>query len=178
MIIQNTTSNLAAASTNQRAIERQSFATPQDKIAASQEKTADSITLSQEAHDHLASEHNTKVRFTSTLSESAHADPTTAKQLAHDFAYSSESTLVDISNMDLKTGTGVRYVSTGELVTKESEDWFAQEATRVRQDRIGLYQTEKAKGTSDADIFDKMIAAMDNQPERYLQLRNWERGIS
>lgn len=174
MIIQNNISNLAAATTNQSMIERQSFAAPQDKIAANPEKTADSITLSQEARNRLASDQSPSMYPPSTMSALAHSDPKLAEQLVHTYTFGLDSGLVDISNMDPGTGTGARYVATGEAVPPESERWFNQEGNRIRQERIALYQSEKAKGTPDAVIFDKILSHMDSQPPRYLQMMDWD----
>lgn len=109
------------------------------------------------------------------VSEMAHADPALAEQLASTYTFGIDLALVDISEFDLRTGSGAKYVATGESVTENSRTWFEQEAAKVREGRISLYQSEKAKGTPDADILDKVIGFMDAQPEKYLRMFDWQR---
>lgn len=147
----------------------------QRKPAAESPPSADKVSLSQEACPHSrAASNGTQAQDLGRFSAMAHANPKVAEHLAMDYAFDFDLPVVDLSHEDLVTGKGGVYAATGEPVTNESEAWFSHEAARVRQERIALYQSEKAKGTPDADIFDKIIRFMDAQPERYLQLLNWK----
>ncbi|MDQ6992752.1 MAG: hypothetical protein Q9M31_04700 [Mariprofundus sp.] len=100
----------------------------------------------------------------------AHKHPVIAEQTAYGYAYGMEQPLVDYSH----GVNDVRYTMTGEAVTPESTAWFNQISDRVQTEKFTLYESEKAKGTSAADILDKIISFMDQQPEKYLQLVNWQ----
>lgn len=109
------------------------------------------------------------------MSEWAHADPALAEKFASEFAFGIDLALVDISKSDMRMSSGAKYVATGEPITEESQARFAQETNKVREGKISLYQSEKAKGTPDADILDKLISFMDTQPEKYLRMIDWQR---
>lgn len=147
----------------------------QRKPAAESPPPSEKVSISQPAY--LLSRSSAKGAQAQDLgrfSAMAHANPKVAEHLAMDYAFDFDFPMVDLSHDDLMAGKSGIYTVTGESVTEESEAWFNNEAARIRQERIALYQSEKAKGTPDADIFDKIIRFMDAQPERYLQLLNWK----
>ena len=72
-------------------------------------------------------------------------------------------------------GTGpLKYTATGEPVTPESEARFNAYARAYKAASLALYNEERAKGTSSADIFDKLIALGDAQPAEFRAMMNWE----
>ena len=96
-----------------------------------------------------------------------------ADQIARNMAYEDHTTtggvgpLLDASGY-LPGGDGIlRYSGSGEPVTAESQAYFNKTETSFRQERIRIYESEKTKGTPPADIYDKLVSAMDQQPERY-----------
>lgn len=103
----------------------------------------------------------------------AQSDPAYAKKAAHDFAYNDSYMLhgpmVDISH------DPIRYSATGEVVTDEGLAAFKSQAREARDRLIALYQSEKGKGTPDAEILEKLFRARDGQPAGYLQKLNWVR---
>jgi hypothetical protein len=109
------------------------------------------------------------------LSKIARSDEAAGNRLAKDFAYSYDMPLVDIT--DFGRGTGpVRYVATGRPVTEESTRAFNSEAAKLRESRIQIFESESAKGTSGADILDKIRSYMDNNASSdYLSLIQWDR---
>lgn len=72
-------------------------------------------------------------------------------------------------------GTGpLKYAATGEPVTAESEARFNEYAREYKAASLALYNEERAKGTSSADIFDKLIALGDAQPANFRAMMDWE----
>jgi hypothetical protein len=60
-------------------------------------------------------------------------------------------------------------------VTAESEARFNQYARDFQAAALVLYNEERAKGTSSADIFDKLIAVGDAQPADFrAMMMDWE----
>jgi hypothetical protein len=139
---------------------------------------SDRVTLSPEALSRASEAPSPAPIASSSFSAVAHADASKAEAFARDFAYTEDRAGMDISGL-MPGGDGVlRYSSTGKPVTPESEAAFAQEASRVRAERIALYQDEKAKGTAAADIFDKIAAYMSTQSGDYLRDSGWDRVIA
>lgn len=102
----------------------------------------------------------------SPASGAAHADPKVAEDLAYTAAYTEDAVHLDIT--DWANGAGpVRVKSTGEPYTPEFESRFKAEAGKLREARIELYTTEKAKGTSAADIHDMLEVMFNDLPEGY-----------
>lgn len=108
----------------------------------------------------------------SWISKAAHSNPILAEQFAHELAKRPDQPLLDISGLENGTGP-IRYTGTGQPVTEESKAYFETEAARIASERMALYQTEKANGTPAAEIVDKLIAYMDKQPKRYLNMMPW-----
>lgn len=108
-----------------------------------------------------------------------HGNQETAAKVAKEFAYENHNAsgniggLLDISGL-MPGGDGVlRYSGSGEPVTEESKAYFAKEEARFLRERIQIYESETGKGTPPADIYDKLVTAMDNQPVRYRMMMGW-----
>ncbi len=148
----------------------------QPNSAAASSPSSEKVAISRTTYELSRSANaGTATQGLGTFSEMAHADPELAEQLASVYAFSLDGPLVHISHLEPQTGKKAIYTATGEPVTEESEAWFNHEAARIREERISLYQSEKEKGTSAAEILDKIIRLMDSQPEKYLQLLNWQK---
>ena len=105
--------------------------------------------------------------------------PEDADQIAQRFAYADNTNGggmgggLDASGF-LPGGDGIlRYSGSGEPVTAESQAYFNATEASFRQERMHIYESEKAKGTPPAEIYDKLVNAMDQQPERYRGMMNW-----
>lgn len=100
--------------------------------------------------------------------------PSWGEQFTRDFAYDKSfetgGPLVDISAYPT-----VRYTYTGELVTESNLAAFKSEAAAVRMGKSALYEAEKAKGTPDVEILEKLFRYTDTQPDSYLNIIGWER---
>ena len=127
----------------------------------------DKVTLSSAAREPPLPE-----RFRS-LSESAHADPKLAEQLASGYANTEWHRMLDFTAFDAGTGP-VKYSATGEPVTAESEARYGQQAEVLRGKSSELYELEKSKGTPAADIFDKLLSLINSQPADFRAAINWE----
>lgn len=89
--------------------------------------------------------------------------------MAHDLAYTDDSIGIDAS--DWVNGTGpLKVKSTGEPLTPEFEAKFKAESGKVRDQRIALYESEKANGTLAADILDKLEKQFSELPQDYQDL--------
>jgi hypothetical protein len=107
------------------------------------------------------------------LSAAAHRDQDLADQLAYNYGHIEVHQLVDLT--DQVAGTGpMKYAATGEPVTAESEARFKAYAEDHRSASRALYDEERAKGTSSADTFDKLIALGDAQPADFRAMMGWE----
>lgn len=140
-------------------------ANPADSAASS----SSTVTISQAARD-LATAETPRNAYAMILDD-ARADPAYAKKVAEQFAYNDSyelhGPLVDI------TQDPIRYSATGEVVTDENLAAFKAEAAEVTAGRIALYQAEKAKGTPDAQILEKLYSFVDEQSENYRSKLNW-----
>lgn len=145
-------------------------------------KNADQISLSSAGMNALAKDLTASAGITNTemrsnvkdswLSQHAHSNPELAEAMAYNLANVPEAPLVNLTGF--LNGTGpMRYTSNDAPVTKESEAYFDAIAPGILQGRINLYETEKAKGTPDAEIVDKLIGYMDGQPVRYQEMIAW-----
>jgi hypothetical protein len=93
--------------------------------------------------------------------------------MAYDYGHIDIQQMVDLT--DEIAGTGpMKYTATGEPVTAESEARFNEFARHYKAASLALYNEERAKGTSSADIFDKLIALGDAQPAEFRAMMNWE----
>lgn len=136
--------------------------------------SATSVTISRTARD-LASQpaSDSSLRARALTIQTAEDDPAYARKRAEEFAYydgyEKHGPLVDI------THDPIRYSSTGEVVTEENLAEFKAEAAKVTAGRIALYQAEKAKGTSDIEILEKLFTYVDGQSDNYLSKLGWTR---
>lgn len=136
--------------------------------------SADPVFISQAARDLLSTSPamRSDATFSKLLSKSAHEDPVQAEKLAYDFSHSPDVQFLDFS--DHINGTGpLRYAATGQPVTEESEAYFNSLSSVALQNKINLYNAEKAKGTPAAEIMDKIIGYIDALPARYQAMINW-----
>lgn len=141
-------------------------------------KNADVVKLSATGKALAASEQQRGVGWTLSNQErtinSVKEFPAWGAKYTEDFAYDDgyEKTgpLVDISNLPT-----IRYTYTGELVTDSNLAAFKAEAATARIGRIALYEAEKANGTSDAEILEKLFRYTDTQSDSYLSKLAWER---
>ena len=69
----------------------------------------------------------------------------------------------------------VYYKETGLPVTPASKQRFESISKLILAEGTAIYQTELAKGSSAADIFDKLQKNMATQPDDYLKVTNWFR---
>jgi hypothetical protein len=150
------------------AIERAAAAQP--AASPSSKSVEDPITLSSTARAREAAAMHP--RF-GELSAAAHRDNALADQLAYDYGHIEVHQLVDLT--DEIAGTGpMKYAATGEPVTAQSEARFKQYASEFQTASRSLYNEERAKGTSSADIFDKLVALGDAQPADFRAMMDWE----
>lgn len=107
-----------------------------------------------------------------SLAEQAQRDPSLAQQLAQGYAFTPLHEMFSLT--DKIAGTGpIKYSATGEPVTPESQARFKQQAAQLLEMTSSLYEREKAKGTSDADIFEQLLRMIGSQPADYLDKINW-----
>lgn len=181
MIIQSSYGVLAYKASSKIALQQQSSGVMKS-LPPEPAKNADRVSISSSGMNALAKElaastnapdmeMRTNVK-NSWVSRQAHSNPELAAEMAYNLANVPESPLVKLT--DFLNGTGpMRYTTNDMPVTKESEAYFDAIAPGVLQGRISLYETEKAKGTLDAEIVDKLIGYMDGQPVRYQEIIAW-----
>lgn len=68
---------------------------------------------------------------------------------------------------------GVYYKSGGAPVTEQSRAWFKDISETALAERTRIYDSENAKGTPPADIYDKIQQYMSTLPPSYLHMMNW-----
>jgi hypothetical protein len=132
-------------------------------------KSGDQLTFSSLAQSRAAAAEHP--RF-GPLSARAHADSEVADLLAYDYAHQTQTPLYDLSRYN-EEGF-MRYSATGEPVTPESEARYKQMGENLHAATLALYNDEMANGTASADIFDKLVALTDKQPEEFRTIINWE----
>ncbi len=172
MIIQGF-SNIASAygATNKLAVERQTSPAPAANYA---DKVSISNTAKALAAGDAKPSAGPNLAYQELLIKNVKEYPSWGEKFTKDFAYDKgfETTgpLVDISNLPT-----IRYTYTGELVTDSNLSAFKAEAATARTGRVALYEAEKAKGTSDAAILEKLFRYTDTQSDSYLSKIGWER---
>lgn len=155
--------------TSRKFTAQQTAATPPQPAA-----NTSSATISQAARD-LAALPTTdpSLHFRAVVLRDAQSDPVFAKKMAEQFAnndsYEKHGPMVNI------TVNPIRYSFTGEVVTDKNLAEFKAEAEKVTTGRIALYQAEKAKGTPDVQILEKLFTYVDGQSDNYLSKLNWTR---
>jgi hypothetical protein len=105
------------------------------------------------------------------LSVAAHQDSDLADMLAYDYAHIAQAPLYDVSHWDEEGFP--RYSATGEPVTTKSEARYKQMSDSLLSASLALHNAETAKGTASADIFDKLVALVDRQPEELRTITMW-----
>jgi hypothetical protein len=105
------------------------------------------------------------------LSELFHEDPSDAARCAYEFASGSSNEI--LYDADSISNPPLRFWASKEVVTPESIKYFNQMRDKATSEKMDIYNTEKAKGTSDADIIDMIFAYNDAQPEEYKKMSGW-----
>ena len=105
------------------------------------------------------------------LSDACHSDASTAAKYTYEFASNSSNEIgYDADSLDHPP---VRFAGSKEIVTPESIKYFNQMKDKTTSEKMNIYNSEKAKGTSDADIMDMILAYNDAQPEEYRKMTGW-----
>ena len=94
--------------------------------------------------------------------------------MAYAYSHLDDGPLYDMSAWEGGGKGPTRYSATGEVVTPQSEARYRTLAAAHGAASLSLYNAEKAKGTDPADIFDKLIALVDAQPEDFRSFIDWE----
>ena len=105
------------------------------------------------------------------LSELFHENPSDAAKNAYEFASNSSNEIE--YDPDSISNPPLRYWASKEVVTPESIKYFNQMRDKATSEKMDIYNSEKAKGTSDADIIDMIFAYNDAQPEEYKKMSGW-----
>lgn len=140
----------------------------------------DTVTISQEAKDKLRSDQTSPSaaertpRYREMSLRNARNDAAFAEKTARDYAYDmSYETYGPLADIGSYPGAPQHFSNTGEWVTDRNLAEFKNQAAKATAGRIALYQTEKAKGTPDADILDKLYGFTDTQPASCLSKVGW-----
>ena len=105
------------------------------------------------------------------LSDACHADSSTAAKYTYEFASNSSNEIgYDADSLDHPP---IRFAGSKEIVTPEKLKYFQQMKDQTTSEKMDIYNAEKAKGTSDADIMDMILAYNDAQPEEYRKMTVW-----
>ena len=105
------------------------------------------------------------------LSDACHSDASTAAKYTYEFASNSSNEIgYDADSLDHPP---VRFAGSKEIVTPESIKYFNQMKDKTTSEKMNIYNSEKAKGTSDADIMDMILAYNDAQPDEYRKMTGW-----
>ena len=105
------------------------------------------------------------------LSDACHDDSSTAAKYTYEFASNSSNEIgYDADSLDHPP---IRFAGSKEIVTPEKLKYFQQMKDQTTSEKMDIYNAEKAKGTSDADIMDMILAYNDAQPEEYRKMTGW-----
>ena len=105
------------------------------------------------------------------LSDASHTDPSTAAKYTYEFASNSSNDI--LYDGDSIGNPPLRFAISKEVVTPESLKYFNQMKDKTTTEKMDIYNSEKAKGTSDADIMDMILAYNDAEPEEYRKMTGW-----
>ncbi len=105
------------------------------------------------------------------ISDAFHSDSSDAEKYAYEFASNSSNDI--LYDADSISNPPLRYWASKEVVTPESIKYFNQMRDKATSEKMDIYNSEKAKGTSDADILDMIFAYNDAQPEEYKKMSGW-----
>ena len=146
-------------------------------------RTADVVSISSEAQQLLQNSQTSSSSASGSkyvlsadsqykwLSDACHSDASTAAKYTYEFASNSSNEIgYDADSLDHPP---VRFAGSKEIVTPESIKYFNQMKDKTTSEKMNIYNSEKAKGTSDADIMDMILAYNDAQPEEYRKMTGW-----
>lgn len=136
-----------------------------------QEQT-DRISISEKSKSLVSN--NGIPEWASNLSNKLHnnTDKEDVFNTVKNFAFSKDYQIVSLSkNSD--GINGVFYKNSNVAVTKESQKVFNEESEKVQKGKIDIFNSETAKGTNPADIFDKIQDYLSKQNQDYLSKINW-----
>ena len=105
------------------------------------------------------------------LSDACHSDASTAAKYTYEFASNSSNEIG--YDADSISNPPLRFAGSKEIVTPESIKYFNQMKDKTTSEKMDIYNSEKTKGTSDADIMDMILAYNDAQPEEYRKMTGW-----
>ncbi|WP_339726358.1 hypothetical protein [uncultured Paraglaciecola sp.] len=138
-------------------------ATPKDKVS-----------LSESALELAAQAKNNKFANSRAM-QLANRDEQTAEEMLAGYTHGLNHPLLDISNLDMATGSGAIYTVTGQPVTEESEALFARQNAALRDRNEHMIRQEREKDTPAAQILEKVMQAIDQQPQGYKDKIDWAR---
>lgn len=98
------------------------------------------------------------------LRTAAQNDPVLASQLAQQLAYGQEALTV---RTDKNNWANTRFANGTPVTDTSYQVSMDSQISAVRQQRIALYETERAKGTPPAEIYDKLQAFNARLPNDY-----------
>ena len=105
------------------------------------------------------------------LSDACHSDASTAAKYTYEFASNSSNEIG--YDADSISNPPLRFAGSKEIVTPESIKYFNQMKDKTTSEKMDIYNSEKTKGTSDADIMDMILAYNDAQPDEYRKMTGW-----
>jgi hypothetical protein len=135
-----------------------------------QVKIADPVALSNEGKVYAAKASNgepTRTTAQNGLIGAVISSPQDAEKLAYDIAHVNSHIFYNLR--DSPPNGPFRLAVTGEFVTDEYKENFAKIAPLIDQQRVSLYETEKAKGTDPVEILKKLFDFTNSQPRSYLE---------
>ncbi len=147
--------------------------------------SADVVSISSEAQQLLQASQTPSTTSSSTgskyvlsadsqykwLSDACHSDASTAAKYTYEFASNSSNEIG--YDADSISNPPLRFAGSKEIVTPESIKYFNQMKDKTTSEKMNIYNSEKAKGTSDADIMDMILAYNDAEPEEYKKMTGW-----
>ena len=145
------------------------------EVPTSTAKSADTVSISNAAKA-LAAGGNGATQSTTAahqkLLKSASDDPQSAEKIAYDMANVPSTIFYDLRGVG--GGDPVNKLSTtGRIVDDAFKEKFATEAANIDAQRLGIYNSEKAKGTDPVTIISKMIDFTNSQSRDYLEASAW-----
>ena len=171
MMIVQATANLLAAYVAPKAssFEREAATTPasMDKVTISAAAAALAANSANDVHAKPYSISDSKYAW---LSKVAHEDPNLAESFAKAMISQPDGIMYDGDSIDHPP---LRFAISKEIITPEKEAEFNKQSASVLADRKQIYQEERAKGKSYAEILDKLIHNKDLLPDSYKKIITW-----
>lgn len=166
-----TTPNLATAYTPPKSVllERDSSTTPAN---------IDKVTISAAAAELAAKPADQAKETQYSISDSKYAWLSKAAHEDSAFAESFTKTMINeppiiLYDADSAFNPPLRFAITKQIATPERVAAFMVESKDIVAKRLDIFQSEKAKGSSYAEILDKLITYNDSLPESYRQFTGW-----